>query len=375
MRSIKDEFEADAARILSERIEAFRRSVDGALSSLAAPVHLPARASDGGGAEFLKPLLGLLTTSAHGGGQREILIALLEAARACYPRTVLFILRGNALVQWGADGSSSEVPEHLAIPSGGDHILARAMGSGALQIAGANGPGFVVSEALGGHIPGRSAAVPLQIRGRAVAVLYGDDAGGGSTVSETGFEILGRIGTLALESLAATRRPRATSSPVHAQGRLSMPHLEPVIEHGTDPGTRAFGSATVSIALPRTQEPAPGSPTPPEEAEMQALLGEVDAMPRREAGEDGQSPNERRQHQDARRFASLLVSELLLYNEESVILGRRHHDLLRRLAKEIEKSRQAFAARVPAHLKGATRYLDEEMVRVLAEGDPGLLKG
>jgi hypothetical protein len=55
--------------------------------------------------------------------------------------------------------------------------------------------------------------------------------------------------------------------------------------------------------------------------------------------------------------------------------GPRHRDPLRRLAKEIEKSRQAFSSRVPAHLKGATRYLDEEMVRVLAEGDPGLLKG
>jgi hypothetical protein len=373
MRSIKDEFEADAARILSERIAAFRRSVDGALSTLSAPIHLPAPASDGGGADFLRPLLGLLKTTAQGGGQREILIGLLGVARACYPRAVLFILRGNALVHWGADGASTEIPAHLAIPSGGDHILARALESGALQIAASNGPGFVVSEALGGYLPGRSAAVPLQIRGRAVAVLYGDDAGGGSAVSEVGFEVIGRIGTLALESLASTRRPRASSS--QGLGRGSMSQLEAVNEPGPNLATRAFGSATVAVALPRTHEAAPGSPTPPEEAEMQALLADVDVMPRRETGDNGQSADERRQHQDARRFASLLVSELLLYNEESVILGRRHHDLLRRLAKEIEKSRQAFVSRVPAHLKGATSYLDEEMVRVLAEGDPGLLKG
>jgi hypothetical protein len=197
----------------------------------------------------------------------------------------------------------------------------------------------------------------------------------GSTVSEAGFEIIGRIGTLALESLASTRRSRSATSPVHAQGRASMAHFEPASGSGMEIGTRARASATVAIALPRAQESGPGSPTPPEEAEMQALLGDVDVMPRRESGDDGQSPDERRQHQDARRFASLLVSELLLYNEESVILGRRHHDLLRRLSKEIEKSRQAFAARVPAHLRGAARYLDEEMVRVLAEGDPGLLSG
>src|SRR5690349_14902905 len=133
MRSIKDEFEADAARILSERIAAFRRSVDGALSSLAAPVHLAARASNGGGSDLLAPLLGLLKASAQGVGQREVLISLLAAARACYPRSVLFILRGNALVHWRADGATKDIPGHLTIPSGGDHILARALESGALQ--------------------------------------------------------------------------------------------------------------------------------------------------------------------------------------------------------------------------------------------------
>ena len=358
-------------RILSERIAAFRRSVDGALTSLESPIHLPARAANGGGADFLRPLLELLTTSTEGGGQREILVALLEAARACYPRAILFILRGNALVHWGADGSSAEIPGHVTIPSGGDHLLARALESGALQLASASGPGFVVSEALGGHLPGRSAAFPLQIRGRAVAVLYGDDAGGGSPVSEIGFEVIGRIGTQALEGLASARRMRTGLSTQHGQGRSSPPQLDP----GADLGMRGPGSSTIAIALTRPQESGPGSPTPPEEAEMQALLGEIDTLPRRESGDDGQSPDERRQHQDARRFASLLVSELLLYNEESVILGRRHHDLLRRLSKEIDKSRQAYAARVPAHLKGATLYLDEEMVRLLAEGDAGLLKG
>jgi hypothetical protein len=68
------------------------------------------------------------------------------------------------------------------------------------------------------------------------------------------------------------------------------------------------------------------------------------------------------------------VSELLLYNEEAVILGRKNRDLSRRLAKEIERSRQAYAARVSKQLGGASRYFEEEMVRVLAEGDAGLLR-
>jgi hypothetical protein len=106
---------------------------------------------------------------------------------------------------------------------------------------------------------------------------------------------------------------------------------------------------------------------------MQALLGDLDSLPRREPAGSELSPEEQRQHNDARRFASLLVSELLLYNEEAVILGRKQRDLSRRLAREIERTRQAYAARIPSGLRAAPRYLEEEMLRILADGDEALL--
>lgn len=106
---------------------------------------------------------------------------------------------------------------------------------------------------------------------------------------------------------------------------------------------------------------------------MQALLGDIEGM--RRGSSDGQlSPDDQRIQADARRFASLLISEILLYNEEAVILGRRNHDLSKRLAREIEKSRQAFSTRVPRHLGSAGRYFDEELIRVLAEGDASVLE-
>lgn len=106
---------------------------------------------------------------------------------------------------------------------------------------------------------------------------------------------------------------------------------------------------------------------------MQALLGDLDAFPRRETAETRLSAEEQRQHNDARRFASLLVSELLLYNEEAVIQGRKQRDLSQRLAREIERTRQAYAARLPSGLRAAPRYLEEELLRVLADGDEALL--
>ena len=113
--------------------------------------------------------------------------------------------------------------------------------------------------------------------------------------------------------------------------------------------------------------------TPPEEAEMQAILADLGGHPRSPSADDGQSDEERRRLADARRFAHLLISELLLYNEAAVIQGRKHRDLYTRLRKEIDRSRQAFQARFPALVTGQNDYFSQELVRTLAQGDRGLL--
>jgi hypothetical protein len=191
------------------------------------------------------------------------------------------------------------------------------------------------------------------VRGQPVAILYGDTAGSTSRPSDVAFDVVGRLGALALGSIAGPARKAQAASGVPVRVAPESPR------RAADGGDAAFGSPNI---------------TPPEDAEMQALLGDLDRPPRRETADSGETPEARRQHTDARRFASLLVSELLLYNEEAVILGRKNRDLARRLGKEIERSRQAYAARVSKHLGGASRYLEEEMVRVLADGDPALLR-
>lgn len=107
---------------------------------------------------------------------------------------------------------------------------------------------------------------------------------------------------------------------------------------------------------------------------MQALLGDLEGHPRREAGDDGLTEEQRRRQADARRFAHLLVSELLLYNEEAVVQGRKHHDLSERLKKEIDRSRQAYQARVSGLPSRGADYFEEELVRQLALGDKALLR-
>jgi len=81
------------------------------------------------------------------------------------------------------------------------------------------------------------------------------------------------------------------------------------------------------------------------------------------------TPDEEKQYNDARRFARLLVSEIKLYNEDSVTEGRIEKDLYRRLQKDIDRSREMFDKRVPRSLGLKIDYFHEELVRILAEGD------
>ncbi len=78
-------------------------------------------------------------------------------------------------------------------------------------------------------------------------------------------------------------------------------------------------------------------------------------------------------HEEAKRLARLLISEIKLYNEEQVMEGRRNHDLYHRLKEDIDRSRQIYEERVDDDVRTETDYFQQELVRSLAGGDPRVL--
>jgi hypothetical protein len=84
---------------------------------------------------------------------------------------------------------------------------------------------------------------------------------------------------------------------------------------------------------------------------------------------------ERKLHNDARRFARLLVSEIKLYNEQQVVDGREHHDLYDRLREAIDRSREMYEKRVKPAVASKFDYFHYELVNGLAEGDVKKLGG
>lgn len=82
---------------------------------------------------------------------------------------------------------------------------------------------------------------------------------------------------------------------------------------------------------------------------------------------------ERRIHNDARRFARLLVSEIKLYNEKKVIEGREASDLYDRLREAIDRSREMYDKRVQPPVAAKFDYFHYEIVNSLANGDANRL--
>ena len=78
---------------------------------------------------------------------------------------------------------------------------------------------------------------------------------------------------------------------------------------------------------------------------------------------------ERRPHNDARRFARLLVSEIKLYNEQKVQEGRESGDLYTRLRESIDRSREMYDKRVQPPVAERFDYFHYELVNALADGN------
>ncbi len=87
----------------------------------------------------------------------------------------------------------------------------------------------------------------------------------------------------------------------------------------------------------------------------------------------GPSSEASKRHDEARRFARLLVSEIKLYNEGKVEQGRKNKDLYERLKEDIDRSRQMYDERIAEDVRKGSNYFYEELVRILADGDAGVL--
>jgi hypothetical protein len=260
----------------------------------------------------------------------EVLDALAQAAAREAARAAVVVLRNDRIQGWRTSGFGSRDSQpksiDLALAECGVIGLAvsaaRAVTTRDGQNAG-SGPGF---ETLPPDRMGL--AVPVIVGGKVVAVVYAD-------------------------AVRAEGQDRQVPS--------SWPELIEVLARHAGRCVEALASQKTSKAQPPTAAGAsttPASPggstaAPPAASAMTQITDGVAAA--------------------ARRTARLLVSDIRLFHEPAVSEGRRHRNLLERLAPEIEKARQAYNEQVPAGVRDHTDYFHQELIHTLAGGDAALL--
>jgi hypothetical protein len=174
--------------------------------------------------------------------------------------------------------------------------------------------------------------------------------------------------------------PRTTHEPAPSQETWTPPSPEPSFAQQAEPSSLAPPSESPSFAPQSSFAPEPASAESAPAVGSSAEPSTVSplAAPRRYRSMDMDFPvevgeEEKRFHNEARRFARLLVSEIKLYNEQKVREGRDAGDLYDRLREDIDRSRQMYDKRVRPEVSNRYDYFHHELVNMLAEGDAAKL--
>jgi hypothetical protein len=244
---------------------------------------------------------------------------------------------------------------------------------------------------FGEEPPQRIVAIPLTVRNRAVAVLYADSAGLDSeSINLEALETLVSVAGIAVELLsvakaAPKREERSAPAAAPAAYTPEREYEQPAQPEPSEPMADTLRTSYVPASEPAVEEPpATGELTHSTDEASFAMMPDVgEPTPetasstgtRRRYGQDQELPvdvpseEERRLHNDARRFARLLISEIKLYNEQKVAEGRTQGDLYDRLREYIDRSREMYDKRVRAEVAARYDYFHGELVNTLAEGD------
>jgi hypothetical protein len=369
--------------------------------------------------------------------QADVLNALVNRAAAFAPRVAFFVVKGERATGWRARGLAGTVGDdavrELSLPLSADTLLGEVAHTRSTWAGepGTHAEDHTIYNHFGGEPPQRIVAVPLVARDKAVAVLYADSAGqDADAVNLEALETLVRVAGMSVELLSARRAPHAEASaarpaaqapappaPAEQPQREEAPAPQPPahepqpagFEPQPAPPAAAPQPAPSFAAEPQTaHEPAPAeepqpslapqaepsfAPTP--EPSFAPAGASAEAAPAVEAAAEPApvsplgasrryramdmdfpvevSEEDKRFHNEARRFARLLVSEIKLYNEQKVREGRDHADLYERLREDIDRSRQMYDKRVRPEVSNRYDYFHHELVNMLAEGDPAKL--
>jgi hypothetical protein len=387
-----------------------------AIAELEAGAAPPAPAPVSGGGADSKKLKRALQSIERGKSQVDVLNGLLEQCAEFGSRAALLILRGETFSGWKGAGFSTH--------GGNDETIKRFNAAPGLvpqlddvlrQERGIEWDGANLASRFGVGAPARAILIPMVIKDKVAAAVYVDATPDDvSKLDRASIEILVYTTGLLVDTLAIRKKipspslseetkqpaaqqaprprpapapaaPTAPSRPAPAPAAAPRPAAEPTAAFSaaqmrdmTSPTAIRPSPASQPAAAPAPR-PAPAPAPRPAPAAAPSPLGGGEDRPstqfvppsgaQRGAAFGGGGTEESKKHDEARRFARLLVSEIKLYNESKVDAGRKNRDLYERLKEDIDRSRQMYDERIAEDVRKSSNYFYDELVRILADGN------
>jgi len=260
----------------------------------------------------------------------DVFKALLAGARLAAPRAAVFLVRQSQIKGWGSVGYGSEAAQR-------QHAHSSPADAGWLGALAAGEQPVLETGTMGGDLDfGQSPStewygLPVRVKGRSIALLVAEHGGAEQPWSPALLRTLVRVSQLRLE-LDLLRRKLKPAAAATAPA-----------EHPAPAGRAAEDS---------DQPPADTGLSPAAEQEPRVDEQQLEA---------------------ARRYARLVATDIRLYNEEAVMLGRRHGDLVERLGRHLGQGKETFLRRHGALGPTGLQILHEAYVQVLAAGNAELL--
>ncbi len=266
----------------------------------------------------------------------EVFRVLLEACRDVAPRSAVFLVRQNRVMGWGSVGYSPEVTRQqrtFSTPVGEGWVGQLAASDETVLSA---RPSTEADPDFGQPTTTEAVGIVVRVKGRPIAVVLAERCLDEFPWAPHAVGTLVTVAQLRLELDLALRK-LATETPAVAPTQTPAPAPTP---------TAQVATPIPEVAEPQTTEIAPVAETPAEEnPELKA----------------------------PRRFARLVATDIRLYNEEAVALGRKNGDLVKRLGDQLGRGKEAYLKRHGELGPLALTLLHEAYVQILAGGDATLI--
>ncbi len=274
----------------------------------------------------------LIRKLVKGSGQEEILEIYLAEVQENLQRGILFRGKEGSYAPWKGFGFSPGLIQEIGSQSPGS----------AIGRAGAESCIFYSEQGLTTEFPWlrqdvvpahAAVCIPFVFEDEVPLVFYGDAE---RSFSVELLELSTHIATLVLKN----------------------DYLQELVRRGAAVDSETAGP------VPDIEEELDQTRSPDEDLGAQA-----EPEPSVETSNAVSPEEEERHHNDARRLARLLVSEIQLYNEQDVEAGYASADLYGQLKEQINRSREMYEKRAHPLVSSQCDYFHEEVVRVLAGGE------